>query len=72
MRTNPADAFAANVARMRAAKNLTVRALGARAGLSGSFISQVETGSRRPRLDTMEQIARALRTTVQSLLNPPQ
>ena len=55
----------------KARKNagLTQKELGERLGVSAAMVSQYETGSRTPRVDTMKRISSALNVPIQDLLN---
>lgn len=55
----------------KARKNagLTQKELGERLGVSAAMVSQYETGSRTPRIDTMKRISTALNVPIQDLLN---
>jgi len=53
---------------LRARRQLTLRALAERAGLSPSFLSSVEQGKGNPSLAALRRIAEALGTTTQELL----
>jgi transcriptional regulator with XRE-family HTH domain len=52
--------FGENLAYERRRRALSMRALGAVAGMEGSEISRLEHGQRDPRLSTMLRVARAL------------
>lgn len=53
---------------MRKAAGLTQGELAEGAGLSQPFLSQVEKGTKNPRLENLEGLARALKTNVSSLM----
>jgi transcriptional regulator with XRE-family HTH domain len=55
------------VRELRHARGLTLKALGARAGLSHPFLSQLERGLARPSLGSIERIAAALEVPVGEL-----
>ena len=57
----------ARVRSLRRERGLTLKALGARAGLSHPFLSQLERGLARPSLGSIERIARALGVPVADL-----
>jgi transcriptional regulator with XRE-family HTH domain len=57
-----------NIKRLREQKNITLRELAKKAGVSASFISQIETGKVSPSLVTLKNIAKALNITVSSLI----
>ena len=56
---------------LRRARGLTLKELGARAGLSHPFLSQVERGLARPSVTSMERIAGALGVPAGVLLSAP-
>lgn len=49
-------------------RGLTVKELAEAAGISASYLSQIETGSREGTLETMARIARALRVDLDDLV----
>lgn len=49
---------------------LTQKELSAALGVTESFISQYESGKRRPKLTTLGKIAKALGTTVYEMIGP--
>jgi len=57
----------ARVRSLRRERGLTLKALGARAGLSHPFLSQLERGLARPSLGSIERIAGALEIPVSDL-----
>lgn len=59
---------------IRLQKSLSVRQLAARAGMSYTFVSNVENGKVDPALSTLRRLARALSVTVCELIGeqPPQ
>jgi transcriptional regulator with XRE-family HTH domain len=57
----------ARVRSLRRERGLTLKALGARAGLSHPFLSQLERGLARPSLPSIERIAAALGVPVADL-----
>jgi transcriptional regulator with XRE-family HTH domain len=57
----------ARVRSLRRERGLTLKALGARAGLSHPFLSQLERGLARPSLGSIERIAAALGVPVADL-----
>jgi transcriptional regulator with XRE-family HTH domain len=63
----------ARVRSLRRERGLTLKALGARAGLSHPFLSQLERGLARPSVGSVERIADALGVQVSELWmeNPP-
>ena len=58
--------------RLRKARGLTLQQLAARCGLSQPFLSQLENGKAMPSLMALHNVAQALETTAQSLLQPPE
>lgn len=60
----------ARVAELRARRKLSQEDLAAAAGCSKSFVSQLETGKKRPGLPLLEALARALDVTPAELLRP--
>ncbi|HEY7073831.1 MAG TPA: XRE family transcriptional regulator [Solirubrobacteraceae bacterium] len=60
----------ARVRVLRRERGLTLKALGARAGLSHPFLSQLERGLARPSLGSIERIAAALGVPVADLWAP--
>lgn len=55
----------------RVARGWTLDSLAARCGLSPSNLSRIETGQRRIALDQLVPLARALGTTIDQLVEPP-
>lgn len=55
----------------RAARGMSVRALGEAVGVSASMISQIETGKSRPSVSTLYAITTALEISVEDLFVPP-
>ncbi len=62
------EVVAKNLRTARLNLKLSQEALAARAGLSTSFVSMLERGQRSPPLDTLEQLAKALRKKPAELL----
>ncbi|ATD72435.1 helix-turn-helix domain-containing protein [Gordonia amicalis] len=58
----------AEIRRRRKQQDTTLANLAAQAGISHSFLSQLERGYARPSMTTLERIARALGTTQVSLM----
>ena len=56
---------------LRLARGWTLDSLAARCALSPSNLSRIETGQRRIALDPLVPIARALGTTIDQLVEPP-
>lgn len=57
---NPGAIFAANVARIREAKELTQEQLGWASGLHQTAVARIESGDRQPTLGTVFKLARGL------------
>jgi len=49
-------------------KQITVRELAKRAGITSSYLSQIETGKRNPTIDTLKSIAETLGIDVEILI----
>jgi transcriptional regulator with XRE-family HTH domain len=64
----PSKRFAANLALLRKAADLSQEELSFRAAVHRTQISQIEGGHRMPRLDTLIKLAGALGVTLQDLL----
>jgi transcriptional regulator with XRE-family HTH domain len=56
---------------LRLARGWTLDSLAARCGISPSTLSRIETGQRRIALDQLVPLARALGTTLDQLVEPP-
>lgn len=56
----PAAAFAANVERLREARGLTQEQLGWACGMHQTAIGRIESGERKPTLETIFKLARGL------------
>jgi transcriptional regulator with XRE-family HTH domain len=56
----PRAMFAANVGRIRERRGLTQEQLGWAAGLHQTAVARIESGERRPTLDTIFKLARGL------------
>lgn len=56
----PQAKFAANVERLRERRNLTQEQLGWAAGLHQTAVARIESGERKPTLDTILKLARGL------------
>ena len=63
-----AEKFSRNLRSARLTRKLSQEALAQKAGLSTSFISMLECEQRSPPLETLEQLAKALRVEPVSLL----
>ena len=59
-----------NLARVRAAKNLTQEALAERSGFSQQYLSGLEQGKRNPTVVTIYELANALGVSHLDLLAP--
>ena len=49
-------------------RQITIRELAKRAGITSSYLSQIETGKRNPTIDTLKSIAEALGIDVEVLI----
>lgn len=58
-----------NIRIRRAINGWSAAELGKRSKLSQSMLSNLETGTRKPSLDTMERLAKAFGITVQDLFS---
>jgi transcriptional regulator with XRE-family HTH domain len=58
-----------NIRRIRRMKDLTQEVLAEQAGISTVFLSQIETASGKPSLETVVNIANSLNVTVDTLLS---
>lgn len=67
----PTSAVGARVRAMRASRELSIRQLADRAGISTGMISKVERGLTEPSLQTIRAIARALQIPVFDLFAEP-
>lgn len=61
----------ARLREVRAAKGMSLRALGDVVGVSASMLSQIETGRSRPSVNTLYAITTALEISVEDLFIPP-
>ena len=68
---DPATTLGARVRALRYERGMTLKALGALAGLSHPFLSQLERGLARPSIGSAERIARALQVPVGELWGAP-
>jgi transcriptional regulator with XRE-family HTH domain len=68
---DPAASLGARVRELRRDRGLTLKALGADAGLSHPFLSQLERGLARPSVSSVDRIARALDVPVSMLWTGP-
>jgi transcriptional regulator with XRE-family HTH domain len=64
----PGRDLGAFIRAQRVATHVSLRELAKRAGISNSYLSQVERGLRRPSAEILAQIARGLQISVESLL----
>lgn len=55
------------LAEQRRSAQLSVRQLAAQAGVSNPYLSQIERGLRRPSADVLQQLAKALRISAETL-----
>jgi transcriptional regulator with XRE-family HTH domain len=78
--SDPADRWSelgAFIREQRATARLSLRRLSELAGISNPYLSQIERGLRRPSAEILQQIARALRISAETLyvqagiLDPP-
>jgi transcriptional regulator with XRE-family HTH domain len=60
--------FGQQVQKRRIYLGISFQRLCTRAGISQGILSRIENGKGNPTLNTMEKIAKALRTTIASLL----
>lgn len=60
--------FKDRVRELRSLRNLTLKQLSEKTGLSVSYLSDVERGNTNPSLNTIEVIAQALEISVQQLI----
>lgn len=63
-----ADAFAANLRRLRSGRGWSLRDFSAATGISPAHLSRLETGLRQPSLDVLVTLRRALEVDVDALL----
>ncbi|MCG8635268.1 MAG: XRE family transcriptional regulator [Desulfobacterales bacterium] len=69
--TQPMDAVAVNLSRLRAERKLSFDQLSARTGVSKSMLRQIETGKSSPTIATIWKIANGLKVSFTSLLRLP-
>lgn len=60
-----------NVRRLRVAMGLTQEALAVDAGLDRSYVGRIERATENPSVDTLDQLAAALRVASAELLREP-
>lgn len=58
----------ARIARLRTGRRMTQEALAERADIGPSYVARIETGTRRPTLDVLGQIADALNVPLHRLV----
>lgn len=63
--------LAANLRRLRKERRWSQQVLAHFAGLSTTEVSRLERGQREPRLQTVMQVAGALRVPIEDLIGPP-
>jgi transcriptional regulator with XRE-family HTH domain len=63
-----AEQFGRNLRRARLERGLTIELLAEDAGLSYSYLGELERGLRNPTLRVIEQLSRTLKVTPASLL----
>ncbi len=63
--------FGTTLRQIRKSKNLNQDAVAERAGLSTSYISDVERGLANPKLDTIEALAKGVDVSAKELFNFP-
>ena len=56
--------IAGNIRRVRKDRNMTQEVLAHEAGLNRAYIGYIERGERKPSVETLEKIAKALRVRV--------
>lgn len=61
--------IARNIARIRKEKGITQEALAYQAGLNRAYIGYIERGERKPTIETLEKIAKALKCSVEHLVS---
>jgi transcriptional regulator with XRE-family HTH domain len=64
------EIFGRNVRRERVARQLTIEALAQEAGLSYSYVGEIERGLRNPTLSAIERLAATLNVPPDELLRP--
>lgn len=64
---NVSKTLGQRIEELRESKDLSMRELAAQAGISAPFVSDIESGFRYPSDDVLEQLARALGTTIADL-----
>lgn len=67
MPTNPVGRVGEYIREQRAAAQVSLRQLAKLAGVSNPYLSQVERGLRKPSAEILQQIAKALRISAETL-----
>lgn len=60
------------VAALRHERGLTQAELGSRAGVGGTYVARIESGTRKPTLDVLLALAEGLETTIGRLIGEPE
>ena len=63
----PAE-FGSYVRRLRVKQRLSLNAVGRAAGISGTYLCQIESGTRRPSAEKLRRLAPVLKVTTEELL----
>jgi len=61
--------IAKNIAKIRKEKGITQEALAYQAGLNRAYIGYIERGERKPSIETIEKIAKALQIKFENLVS---
>lgn len=61
------DSLGTYIANQRKAAGVTIRQLAQQAGVSNPYLSQIERGLRRPSAEVLQQLAKALRISAETL-----
>jgi transcriptional regulator with XRE-family HTH domain len=69
-KTSAKSTLAENLKRLRSERELSQQTLATRAGLRRALVSDIETCSTNPTLDTLEKIASVLKVKVADLFSP--
>lgn len=64
------EIFSRNLRRARRLREMSQEALALQAGLSRTYVSEVERGERNVSIDNMEHLAQALRVPLKDLVDP--
>ncbi|MEM8706677.1 MAG: helix-turn-helix transcriptional regulator [Actinomycetota bacterium] len=67
MPTDPRDALGGYIREQRRQAEMSLRKLADLAGVSNPYLSQIERGLKRPSAEILQQIARALEVSAESL-----